>query len=179
MKLMQQIRSPSRLQCAERHLTPLRSWWKAWYWGKWMGAREMQAVCVKAVTSSSVASPNFEGGRYFDLKQATVFCWEHCLSKHKMTRYVRKLWVHAPLGPSWLRLWLQEKNEKERTVLDVQFSTDKKLATTQDRQTLQNSGVSIGCYVWLLPTRNGLGKESLSRWPNLRGLTYTTRLCRA
>jgi len=45
----------------------------------------------------------------------------------------------VPLASFWLRLWLQEKSEKERTVLivlDVQSSTDKTLATTQDHQTL-------------------------------------------
>jgi len=35
------------------------------------------------------------------------------------------------------------KNEKEQHLLDVQFSTDKKLATTQDRQKMQNSNKSI------------------------------------
>jgi len=44
-------------------------------------------------------------------------------------------------------------NEKKRYLIDVHFSIDKKLATTQDRQTLQNSDeklyFSIGSYVWL------------------------------
>jgi len=40
----------------------------------------------------------------------------HCLSKHKMTTHARNLGGMVPLPP-WLRLWLQEKNEKERTVL--------------------------------------------------------------
>jgi len=31
------------------------------------------------------------------------------------------------------------KKKKKRYLIDVQFSTDKKLATTQDRQRLQNS----------------------------------------
>jgi len=47
---------------------------KVWYWGTWLGAREMQAVCMKVVTSSSVASPKFFGrANYYDLKRATVF----------------------------------------------------------------------------------------------------------
>jgi len=54
-----------------------------------------------------------------------------------MTRYTRNLEGAWPLGPSWRRLWLQEKNEnKEQYLLDVQSFTNKKLATTQDRQTL-------------------------------------------
>jgi len=40
--------------------------------------------------------------------------------------------------------------KKKQHVLDGQSSTDKKLATTQDRQNMQNSDesifVSIGCY---------------------------------
>jgi len=44
--------------------------------------------------------------------------------------------------------------KKKGYLIDVQFSTDKKLVTTQDRRRLQNSMksniVSIGSYVWLL-----------------------------
>jgi len=118
----------------------------------------MQVVCKKVVTSSSVASPKF-WGECFDCQRGTVLFLEHCLSKHKTTRYARNLRGHGPLGPFWLRLWLQDINEKKRRVaylLDVQSSTDKKLAMTQDSQTLRNSDenniVSIGCYICLLPT---------------------------
>jgi len=59
-----------------------------------------------------------------------------------MIRCARNLeGAKAPLPP-WLPLCLQEKNQKEGIVaylLNVQSSTDKKLATAQDRQTLQNS----------------------------------------
>ena len=87
-----------------------------------------------------VASPKFFG--------------RHCLSKHKMTRYVRNLrgMVHLP---SWLRLWLQEKNEKERTVLP--WCSVFQTKSSQQRKTARHCGtpmksniVSIGCYVWLL-----------------------------
>jgi len=40
--------------------------------------------------------------------------------------------------------------EKKGQYLDVQSSTDKKLATTQDRQTLQNSGKMQYCQYWML-----------------------------
>jgi len=73
-------------------------------------AREMQTVCMKMVTSSSVARPKCLVEKYFHFNQATVFCSGQCLSKHKMTRYARYLegaWL------PWLRLWLQEKNDKE------------------------------------------------------------------
>jgi len=42
---------------------------------------------------------------------------------------------------------------------------DKKLATTQDSQALQNSDessiVSIGCYVWVLSTRLSANRDCL------------------
>jgi len=46
-----------------------------------------------------------------------------------------------------------EKEWKTRYLIDAQFSTDKKLATTQERQTLQipmkSNIVSIESYLWL------------------------------
>jgi len=55
----------------------------------------------------------------------------------------------------WGRLYESgyKKNEKEkkRYLIDVQFSTDKKLATTQDRQTLQNADEKQYCQYWILP----------------------------
>jgi len=35
-------------------------------------------------------------------------------------------------------------------LIDVQFSTDEKLASTQDRQTLQNSDEKQCCQYWIL-----------------------------
>jgi len=49
------------------------------------------------------------------------------------------IWAWERCRPSlwkWLR---NEWKRKHRYLIDVQFSTDKKLATTQDRQTPQNS----------------------------------------
>jgi len=43
-----------------------------------------------------------------------------------------------------------KKEWKKRYLIDVQFSTDKKLATTQDRQTLQNSDENRYCQHWIL-----------------------------
>jgi len=61
-------------------------------------------------------------------------------------------------------------NEKEKWYLiDVQFSTDKKLATMQDRQRLQNSMksnfVSIGSYVWLLLL--DFGQTEIACWSSI------------
>jgi len=73
-----------------------------------------------------------------------------------MTRYVRNLGGMLPLPP-WLRLWLQEKNEKERAVaylLDVQSSRQKahnnarQPGTAKLRQTaiLSVLDATFGCY---------------------------------
>jgi len=45
-----------------------------------------------------------------------------------------------------------KKNEKEKKTVFIvlRFSTDKKLATTQDRQTLQNSDEKQYCQYWIL-----------------------------
>jgi len=55
---------------------------------------------------------------------------------------------------------------KEQYLLDVQSSIDKKLATTQDRQTLQNSNEKQYCQwwmlLWLLPTRMSAQTEIAS-----------------
>jgi len=63
--------------------------------------------------------------KYFNFKQAQHFV-RYTACKHKMTRYDRNFGSHSLLGPSWLRLGLQEKNEKEQYLVDVQSSTDKK-----------------------------------------------------
>jgi len=79
-----------------------------------------------------------------------------------------EIWGCGPIGPSWLHLWLQEKNEtKKHHLLDVQSSTDKKLAITQDCQTLKcrtamkSNIVSIGCFVCLLPTTLPANRDGL------------------
>jgi len=64
------------------------------------------------------------------------------------------IWAWERCRPSvWKRLWKKNKKWKKRYLIDVQFSSKKKLATTQDRQTLQNADVkhivSTGSYVWL------------------------------
>jgi len=41
------------------------------------------------------------------------------------------------------------KKKKTVYLIDVQFSIDKKIATTQDRQTLQNSDEKQYCRYWI------------------------------
>ena len=118
----------------------------------------MQVVCMKVVTNSSVASPKFFWeGQILWLKTSNGILFGHCLSKHQMVRYVRNLRWMFPLPP-WLRLWLQEKNEKERTALSwcsiFQTKSSQQRKTARHCRTLRKSNiVSVGCYVWLLSTR--------------------------
>jgi len=44
----------------------------------------------------------------------------------------------------------KKRMKKEKAVLDVQFPLRKKLATTQDRQLLQNSDKKQDCQFWIL-----------------------------
>ena len=79
----------------------------------------------------------------------------HCLSKHKMTTHARNLGGMVPLPP-WLRLWLQEKNEKERIVLTWCSIFQTKISQQRKRASHGRTPmkiniviVSIGSYVWL------------------------------
>jgi len=44
----------------------------------------------------------------------------------------------------------KERNRKKTHLIDVQFSTDKKRVTTQDRQTRQNSDEKQSCHYLIL-----------------------------
>ena len=44
----------------------------------------------------------------------------------------------------------KEWKRKKRYLIDVQLSTDKKLSTTEDRQTLQNFDEKQYCQYWIL-----------------------------
>ena len=121
---------------------------------------------MKEVASSSVASPKiFWEDHILWLKTSNDILFGHCLSKHKMTRYVRNLGGMVPLPP-WLRPWLQEKNEKERTVLTwcsiFQTKSSQQRKTARHCRTPTKSNiVSIGCYVWLLSTRLSANRDCL------------------
>jgi len=59
------------------------------------------------------------------------------------------IWAWERCKPSlWKRL--RKKNEEKRYLIGFQFSADKKVATTQDRQTLQNSDEKQYCQYWIL-----------------------------
>ena len=121
---------------------------------------------MKVVTSSSVASQTFFWeGQILWIKASNGILFGHCLSKHKMRRYVRNLGRMVPL-PAWLRLWFQEKNEKERTVLSwfsiFQAKSSQQRRTARHCRTPMKSNiVSIGCYVWLLSTRLPASRDCL------------------
>jgi len=66
--------------------------------------------------------------------------------------YSRFLSVHRYNNTTILYIWVWERCRPsvwKRYLIDVQFSTDK-LATTQDRQTLQNSDEKQDCQYWIL-----------------------------
>jgi len=65
-----------------------------------------------------------------------------------MTRYARNLWGGGPPGHAYVYKNIMRK--KEHYLRDVQSFPDKKLATTQDRQTLQNSAEKQYCQYWML-----------------------------
>jgi len=65
-----------------------------------------------------------------------------------MTRYARN--VDGAWPPSYACGHKERTKKKEHYLLDVQSSTDKKLATTQDRQTLQNSDKKQYCQYWMI-----------------------------
>jgi len=77
----------------------------------------MQTVCKKVVTSSSVASPKyFCEGQIAYYNEQRYFIRTLPVKAQNDKVYARNLGGMVSLPP-WLRLWLQEKNEKERTVL--------------------------------------------------------------
>jgi len=72
---------------------------------------------------------------------------DSCQCSNNMT--ILCIWAWERFRSSvWKRL--QKKNEKKKTVHDVQFPLTKKLATTQDRQILQNSDENQDCQFWIL-----------------------------
>jgi len=109
------------------------------------------AGCVKGVILRNMAGREKDAGRlyesgykqqcsqakffgqakYFKFKRETVFRSGHCLSKHRMKRYASNLRGHGSLAPPSTSV--VERKKKEQYLLDVQSSTDKKLAKTKDR----------------------------------------------
>jgi len=57
---------------------------------------------------------------------------------------------HGPFTPGHAYGYKKRMEKRDQHLLDVQPSSDKKLATTQDRQTLQNSDEKRYCQYWML-----------------------------
>ena len=68
--------------------------------------------------------------------------YQHDNVVHQGVREIQAACMKAVTKKEWKR--------KKRYLTDVQFSTDKKLATTQDRQKLQNSDEKQDCQYWIL-----------------------------
>ena len=63
--------------------------------------------CAHSTNSAATqwrSQPKIGGGEMFDFRRTTVFCLEYRMLKYILTRYTKKLGVHGPLGPPWLRL---------------------------------------------------------------------------
>ena len=57
-------------------------------------------VIFRSFCTSGVASPKIGGGKEYDFRLITLFCLEKCLSKHKRTIYLTKIWGdHGPFAP--------------------------------------------------------------------------------
>jgi len=67
--------------------------------------------------------------------------------QHSNNTTILCTWVWERCRPS---LWKWLRKRKKMVLIVVQFSTEKKLATTQDRQTLQNSDEKQYCQYWIL-----------------------------
>ena len=91
----------------------------------------MQAVCMKVVTSSSVAKPNFLGRpNTLKLSEKQYFVPDTASQSTKWQDMLAIWGGMAPLAP--LSTPVVAKKKKEQYLLDVQSSTDKNLAKTQD-----------------------------------------------
>ena len=130
-------------------------------------AREMQAVCMKVVASSSVASPKFFWEGQW-LKRATVFYldisyqgtkwqdmlefrWNGSIASLATPMVTRKEWKRK--SSTFLMFDIPDKNSQQRkTARHCRFPTKRNI-------------VSIGCYVWLLSTRLPLKQKLLVETP--------------
>jgi len=123
--------------------------WKAWYWGTWLGTRKMQVVCVKVVTSSSVANPKFLGTpNTLNLSEKQYFLPDIACQSKKWQDMLAVWGYMAPLTPMSTPVVARKK--KEQYLLDVKSSTDKKLArpldTAEWKAPLSISDATFGCY---------------------------------
>jgi len=71
---------------------------------------------------NAVAQPKkFEGTKSFDFRWATVFCWEHRLSKHKTTVMLKTSGM-APLALWMNGIWLLKRLFEYVVSVDVNVS---------------------------------------------------------
>jgi len=71
-----------------------------------------------------------------------------------MTRYARNFGEMVPLPPGYAHRYTKRMKKKEQYLINVQFLRRKSRNNARHCRTPMKSNiVSIGCYVWLLPTR--------------------------
>jgi len=127
--------------------------WKAWYWGTWLGARKMQAVFMKAVTSSSVAKRNFLGRpNTLNLRERQCFVPDTAFQSTEWKDMLAIWGDMAPLPPR-LRLWLQGKRKNSTCLMfNLRLTKSSQKQKTARHCRMKSTIVSIGCYVWFLAT---------------------------
>ena len=128
--------------------------WKAWYWETWLCARKMQAVCMKVVTSSSVAKPIFWGvPNTLALSEKQHFVRDTACQSTKWQDVLKILGDIAFLAPLSTPL-IARKMEKEKTVLTwcstFHWQKARKKARPLDTaELLMKSKIDgIGCYTF-------------------------------
>jgi len=84
--------------------------------GTWLDAREMQAICMKVVKSSSVASPKFLGANTSTLSEQQYFVRDTAFQRTKWQDMLKLFWGAWPPSPLSTHMFTR-KNEKERTAL--------------------------------------------------------------
>ena len=98
-------------------------------------------------------------------KASNGILFGHCLSKHKMTRYVRNLGGMVALPPGYAYGYKKRMKKKEQYFLDVQSSRQKARKNLRQPGTAEtptkSNIVSIGCCVWLLSTRLPANRDCL------------------
>jgi len=129
--------------------------WKAWYWGTWLGAREMQAIWMKVITSSSVAIPKFLGEQILWLQASNSILFGTLPVKTKNDMIFQKF--GGPWPPGYAYGYKKERKRKNSTYLIFSLpltkSSQQHNTARHCRTPVKCNIASIGCYVWLLPTR--------------------------
>ena len=124
------------------------------------------AVCMVVVRSSSVASPKFWGSQILWLQASNNIFSGHCLSKHKMTRYVENFGGMDPLDPMATPVitrkeWKRKNSNYLMSSLPLTKNSQQRKTARYCRTPMKSNIIIIGFCVWLLPTRLSANRNCL------------------